>query len=92
MRAQCVLAAKLLNETRRINVYLPPGYTAAPDKQYPVLCMPDGGLAEDFLHVAALQANTPPGPLRRFEPMREEKHSAIYHPAALTACRAVFRP
>jgi predicted alpha/beta superfamily hydrolase len=48
------LQSKVLNETRRINVYLPPGYADAPDKRFPVLYMPDGGLAEDFLHVAGL--------------------------------------
>lgn len=46
--------SKLLNETRRINVYLPPGYNASPNSRVPVLYMPDGGLAEDFLHVAGL--------------------------------------
>ena len=49
------LSSAALGETRRINVYLPPAYadsaTAAP---LPVLYMPDGGLAEDFLHVAGL--------------------------------------
>jgi predicted alpha/beta superfamily hydrolase len=48
------LQSKVLNETRRINVYLPPGYVEAADKRFPVLYMPDGGLAEDFLHIAGL--------------------------------------
>jgi predicted alpha/beta superfamily hydrolase len=48
------LQSKVLSETRRINVYLPPGYTEAADQRFPVLYMPDGGLAEDFLHVAGL--------------------------------------
>lgn len=38
-------------ETRHINVYTPPGY-AASKARYPVLYMPDGGLEEDFPHVA----------------------------------------
>lgn len=38
-----------LSETRRINVYTPPGYGTA---AYPVLYMPDGGVQEDFPHVA----------------------------------------
>jgi predicted alpha/beta superfamily hydrolase len=38
-------------ETRRINVYKPPGYDGSSDR-YPVLYMPDGGLQEDFPHVA----------------------------------------
>jgi predicted alpha/beta superfamily hydrolase len=47
-----------LGETRRINVYAPPGFEAAvggaDTTRLPVLYMPDGGLAEDFLHVAGL--------------------------------------
>jgi predicted alpha/beta superfamily hydrolase len=46
--------SKILGESRRINVYFPPGYTKAPNARFPVLYMPDGGLAEDFLHVAGL--------------------------------------
>jgi predicted alpha/beta superfamily hydrolase len=45
--------SKVLGETRRINVYLPPGY-AGTDLRVTVLYMPDGGIAEDFLHVAGL--------------------------------------
>lgn len=41
-----------LRETRRINVYTPPGYDAAGTRRYPVLYMPDGGIKEDFPHVA----------------------------------------
>jgi predicted alpha/beta superfamily hydrolase len=44
----------ILKETRRINVYLPPGYNQSPNTRLPVLYMPDGGIAEDFLHVAGL--------------------------------------
>ena len=46
--------SKVLNETRRINVYLPPEYTESTGARLPVLYMPDGGIAEDFLHVAGL--------------------------------------
>jgi predicted alpha/beta superfamily hydrolase len=46
--------SKNLNETRRLNVYLPPGYAESPSARFPVLYMPDGGIAEDFLHVAGL--------------------------------------
>src|SRR5262249_20282464 len=42
-----------LGETRRINVYLPAGYSTSASR-LPVLYMPDGGMAEDFLHVAGL--------------------------------------
>ena len=46
--------SKILSETRRINVYMPPGYTESPNARVPVLYMSDGGMAEDFLHVAGL--------------------------------------
>jgi len=48
------LQSKVLGETRRINVYLPAPYADSSGKRLPVLYMPDGGLAEDFLHVAGL--------------------------------------
>jgi predicted alpha/beta superfamily hydrolase len=40
-----------LHETRRVNVYLPPGYGDDPTTRYAILYMPDGGVAEDFPHV-----------------------------------------
>jgi predicted alpha/beta superfamily hydrolase len=43
-----------LQEMRRINVYFPPGYSGTTDMRVPVLYMPDGGLGEDFLHIAGL--------------------------------------
>ncbi|MBX3736910.1 MAG: alpha/beta hydrolase [Candidatus Didemnitutus sp.] len=46
--------SRVLGETRRINVYLPAGYAETPALRVPVLYMPDGGLAEDFIHVAGL--------------------------------------
>lgn len=46
------IQSKVLGETRRINVYTPPGYAAAGRDRHPVLYMPDGGLQEDFPHVA----------------------------------------
>jgi predicted alpha/beta superfamily hydrolase len=46
--------SRILGETRRINVYMPPGYAESRDTRLPVLYMPDGGIAEDFLHVAGL--------------------------------------
>ena len=48
------ISSKTLGETRRINVYPPPGYDKSSDTRVPVLYMPDGGMAEDFLHVAGL--------------------------------------
>jgi predicted alpha/beta superfamily hydrolase len=56
-----------LAETRRINVYLPPGYADSPLARLPVLYMPDGGIAEDFLHVAGLiQVSVGNGTMRPF--------------------------
>jgi len=46
------LASRALGETRRINIYLPPEYPAQTATRFPVLYMPDGGIAEDFAHVA----------------------------------------
>lgn len=43
----------VLKETRRINVYTPPGYDRACPASFPVLYMPDGGVQEDFPHIAA---------------------------------------
>lgn len=48
------IASARLNETRRINVYVPAGYAESGARGLPVLYMPDGGMAEDFLHVAGL--------------------------------------
>ena len=48
------LPSAVLGESRRINVYAPPAYSASPETRLPVLYMPDGGMAEDFLHVAGL--------------------------------------
>ncbi|GAB2849162.1 alpha/beta hydrolase [Pseudoduganella ginsengisoli] len=59
--------SKLLNETRRINVYAARAWDTAPDAPLPVLYMPDGGLAEDFLHVAGLlQVSVANGTMRPF--------------------------
>jgi uncharacterized protein len=59
--------SKVLRETRRINVYLPPSYTESAEARLPVLYMPDGGIAEDFLHVAGLvQVSVGNGTMRPF--------------------------
>ena len=59
--------SKILGETRRINVYLPPAYAESPGARLPVLYMPDGGIAEDFLHVAGLvQVSVGNGTMRPF--------------------------
>lgn len=61
------LDSKLMGETRRINVYLPAGYRERADAKVPVLYMLDGGIAEDFLHVAGLmQVSIANGTMRPF--------------------------
>ena len=61
------IESRILGETRRINIYMPPGYADSPDARVPVLYMPDGGMAEDFLHVAGLvQVSVINGTMRPF--------------------------
>ena len=61
------IESKILGETRRINVYLPPGYAESKDLRLPVLYMPDGGMAEDFMHIAGLiQVSVGNGTMRPF--------------------------
>jgi predicted alpha/beta superfamily hydrolase len=53
-----------VKEARRINVYIPPGFAG---QALPVMYMPDGGLGEDFLHVAGLlQVGAGNGTMRPF--------------------------
>ena len=59
--------SKVLAEQRRINVYFPPGFDSTSKEPLPVLYMPDGGIAEDFLHVAGLiQVSVGNGTMRPF--------------------------
>lgn len=61
-----VIDSNVLGEKRRINVYGPPGFAESTDG-LPVLVMPDGGMAEDFLHVAGLvQVSIGNGTMRPF--------------------------
>ena len=61
------LQSKVLGETRRINVYLPQPYADSATLHLPVLYMPDGGMQEDFLHVAGLvQVSVGNGTMRPF--------------------------
>jgi predicted alpha/beta superfamily hydrolase len=61
------ISSETLHEIRRINVYMPPGYAESPDVRLPVLYMPDGGMKEDFLHVAGLvQVSVGNGTVRPF--------------------------
>jgi predicted alpha/beta superfamily hydrolase len=52
--ATLTLNSVVLAEQRRINVYFPPGFDASSKVALPVIYMPDGGMAEDFLHIAGL--------------------------------------
>lgn len=45
--------SKALDEERRLNVYLPPGYEGSTEK-YPVIYLLDGSAHEDYFHVATL--------------------------------------
>ncbi len=61
------IQSKTLDETRRINVYLPPVYRDSTNVRLPVLYMPDGGMGEDFLHIAGLvQVSVGNGTMRPF--------------------------
>jgi enterochelin esterase-like enzyme len=61
------IESKVLSETRRINVYMPPGY-AESSSRLPVLYMPDSGIAEDFLHIAGfVQVSVRNGTMRPWE-------------------------
>ena len=61
------MQSSILGEARRINVYAPPGYAESTDMRLPVLYMPDGGIREDFLHVAGLiQVSVGNGTMRPF--------------------------
>lgn len=56
------LESEVVDEVRRIAVYTPPGYEVT-EEDYPVLYMPDGGVKEDFPHIA----NTVDGLIRSGE-------------------------
>ena len=59
--------SQALQEKRHINVYMARAWNTAPDAPLPVLYMPDGGVAEDFLHVAGLlQVSVANGTMRPF--------------------------
>ncbi len=45
------IESKVLNETRVITIWTPPSYVKS-DSSFPVLYMPDGGIGEDFPHIA----------------------------------------
>ncbi|WP_347066392.1 alpha/beta hydrolase-fold protein [Flavobacterium sp. WV_118_3] len=49
-----VLFSKILNENRNINITLPEGYNDDPNAKYPVIYILDGGMEEDFIHLAGI--------------------------------------
>ncbi|WMW81569.1 alpha/beta hydrolase-fold protein [Undibacterium cyanobacteriorum] len=62
-----VLTSKLMQEERRINVMVPDVYQRDPHLKLPVIYMLDGGLKEDFLHIAGLmQVSIDNGTMRPF--------------------------
>ncbi|HET9371945.1 MAG TPA: hypothetical protein VFO19_16915 [Vicinamibacterales bacterium] len=71
------IASRAVNETRRINVYLPPGYDAAKDTRMPVFYMRPTTHAEDRKIAAPVGGS--------------QTHATIFHPAALRAFRTVFK-
>ncbi|HWE99106.1 MAG TPA: alpha/beta hydrolase-fold protein [Caulobacteraceae bacterium] len=48
-----VISSRVLGGPRRINVYLPADYNQ-PGRRFPVLFLLDGGVGEDFVHIAGL--------------------------------------
>jgi predicted alpha/beta superfamily hydrolase len=48
------IKSAFLHEQRTINIYLPPGYANNDSTRFAVVYVPDGGIAEDFLHIAGL--------------------------------------
>ncbi len=49
-----VLTSAIMRQDREINVLLPPGYEASPERTWPVVYLLDGGQAQDFPHYAGL--------------------------------------
>ena len=61
------IESRVLGETRRINVYRPPAWDESEGAPRPVLYLLDGGVAEDFVHIAGLlQISTLNGTMRPF--------------------------
>ncbi|MBV7533106.1 alpha/beta hydrolase [Chitinophaga sp. sic0106] len=55
------LWSDILQENRNINIYLPEDYNAADTVTYPVIFVLDGGIEEDFFHIAGIvRFNTQP--------------------------------
>lgn len=55
------IQSKELNEKRVINIYLPENYNPGDTIRYPVIYIIDGGMEEDFFHIAGIvRYNTQP--------------------------------
>lgn len=48
------LTSEILKQDRKLNIYLPKTYDANSDKKYDIIYLLDGGMDEDFLHIAGL--------------------------------------
>ncbi|MCH9660263.1 MAG: alpha/beta hydrolase [Bacteroidetes bacterium] len=48
------LYSNILEEERKLNIYLPQGYDPESLKEYPVIYLLDGSADEDFIHIAGL--------------------------------------
>ena len=46
--------SETLGENRKLNIYLPQGYSADSAKTYPVIYLLDGSIDEDFIHISGL--------------------------------------
>ncbi|WP_246131521.1 alpha/beta hydrolase [Aquimarina intermedia] len=46
--------SRILNESRKINIYLPVSYNKNTGKKYPVIYLLDGSGNEDFIHIAGI--------------------------------------
>lgn len=51
---QLEISSEILNENRRLNIYLPLSYSPDSAKTYPVIYLLDGSMDEDFIHIAGL--------------------------------------
>ena len=48
------LPSRSLDQTRQLNIYLPPGYSPDSATTYPVIYLLDGSVDEDFIHICGI--------------------------------------
>ncbi len=86
------IRSAILGQDRRVNVYLPPGYAQDTTSDYPALILLDGGVGEDFLHIAGIATLA-----ADFRQVREfilvgvegiDRYHDLVHPATVPADRA----